>query len=384
MRLRLATEVHWRGLKKSRAERKRLRVVLSVLPTIPHIRLLSLRNADIDEGQQNTIFRISSLRTLVVDSCQFVVTAKPLPRSRITSLKLAHNDVRATRHLLTTLAPTLETINVDIYDMAASYILLNESVALPRLSTFIMDNTYNWGYCLAVMGTPKRYGSITTLCIRYCSCLSEFSFTKSDLPALRILTSDYGQASTLIPGRPVTTYMEAPCIQRANTRGVLVALSGSRERITSLELFVHHDLYSVLPSLASSCQHIAQLTLQTSHIPSAWLWSCARDRLLGRPFRGLPTSASAVFPRLKRVKILVTYSKCRDLPPVCIYEWMLRGIVVLVCPALTWFECLDVHHTTPFDLDRPGEPKQAWKVRRQSDGSWEQQGPPPVKASAAS
>ena len=386
MRLRLATEVRWRGLKESRAERKRLHVVLSVLPTIPHIRLLSLRNADIDEVQQNTIFGISSLRTLVVDSCQFVVPAKTLPRSHITALKLAQNDVRATRHLLTTLAPTLETISVDEYDVAVSYILQTESVALPRLSTFIMEDIYHWGYYSAVMGTPKWYGSITTLCIRYCSCLSEFYFANSDLAALRILTSDYTLASRLIPGRPVTTYMEALCTRGVITRRVLPALSGSRERITNLHLFVHHDLYPALPSLASSCPHLAQLTLRTWYLPSAWLWSCARDCLLGRPFRGLPTSASAgaVFPRLKLVTILVNYSKYRDLPPVFIYEWMLRGIVGLVCPALAWFECLDVHHATVFEVGRPAEPKRAWKVRRQSDGSWERQGPPPIKASAAS
>ena len=378
MCLRLATDVHWSGVKQNRAERKRLRVVLSVLPTIPHIRLLSLHNADIDEVQQRTIFGIPSLRTLVVNSCQFVVRVKALPPSHINALKLAYNGVRTVRHLLTTLAPTLETIKVDEYDVAVRYILQNESVVLPRLSTFIMENTHNWGHCLAVLGTPKRYRSITTLCIRFCSCLSELRFAKPDLPALRILTSDYKLASRLIPGRPVTTYVEARCTQRAFTRGVLLALSESRGRITSLKLFVHHDLYSVLPSLASSCQHLEQLTLRTSHLPSAWLWACARDHLLGRPFRGLPLTAGAVFPKLKRVTILVNYSKYRDLPPVFIYEWMLRGIVVLVCPALAWFECLDVYHTTPFDLDRPTEPNRAWKVWRRSDGSWERQGPPPT------
>jgi hypothetical protein len=134
--LRSATEVHWKGLERNWAEQWRLHAVFSVLPTLQNIRLLSLYDTDINEAQQRTIFGISCLRTLVVDSCRFFLAKEPLPPSCITSLKFTHIDAETTHYLLMKLATTLETIDVDKIDDVIAHILQYGSTALHKLSSF--------------------------------------------------------------------------------------------------------------------------------------------------------------------------------------------------------------------------------------------------------
>ena len=110
--LRWVTDVHWSGLERSWFERRRLHALLSALPTVPYIRLLSLFDADINEAQQAFIFGIPTLRKLEICFCRIHPSTKPLPLSSINALKISRIDVQTIRRLLTLLATTVESLEV--------------------------------------------------------------------------------------------------------------------------------------------------------------------------------------------------------------------------------------------------------------------------------
>ena len=369
LRLRSATEVYWWGLKGNWSEKRRLHTILSVLPIIPNIQLLSLDYAIINEAQQAIIFGLSTLRTLVVQSCQFHHSTKTLPFSHVNTLKLLRNDMQTTRRLITISASTLETLEVH-YSYGTGSILEGGWIKLPKLSTFIMKK-HEYETSGVIWDTFKRYTSITSLCIRFHHNLMEISPHHSDFPALRSLTCDAHLAMTLIPRRSVTTYVEAFFLNGERLWALFNALSEAR--ITKLTLFVPDDFSSLLPSLGTSLQHVEQLTLKFC----AHEYSKGRSgyHLLGQPLHDPPGEVAMVLPRLKWVTISIDDQKFTRYPP----ESLLEEGFVPVCPALEVFEYLCFSYCDHgFD-----EPTRVWKVRRLPDGSWERQGPPPTPTPTA-
>jgi len=211
LHLRVATEIHWSGSGSRSLENSQLHPVLSVLPIIPNIQLLSLRHADINEAQQSIIFGLSTLRTLVVRSCGFHPSTTPIPHSHVTALKLAHNDTQTSHHLLSVLASTVEDLEIDSSDGTVRCVRLGGFIELPKLSTLTMTSTDFYSEIVTrqeSLGTFKRYTSITTLHILFYLRLSDMSLHHLDLPALRSLTCHHRLAVNLIPKRPLATYVE--------------------------------------------------------------------------------------------------------------------------------------------------------------------------------
>ena len=368
--LRSATEVHWRGLKRNWVEKRRLHVVLSVLPIIPNIRLLSLYRADINEAQQAVIFGLSTLRTLEVEGCRFHSSTMAPPFSHVTALKLTVMDVHTTRRLITIFASTLETLSIGYFCGRIDYILQTELIELPKLTTFTMSYD-GFGTSQLTFDAFRRYTSITTLHIFFYDKHFDISVHRSDLPALRSLTCYHHLAISLIPERPVTTYVEVLFAGRKRFWTLLHALSMTQAGITNLKLFVPDTFCSLLPSLATYLQHLEQLTLRfCNHVPSLETPSPSHlsEQLLHNP--------PVVLPKLRRVTILVDYDKFH-LPP----ESLLKECFIPLCPALEVFECLYCSFMSPIfwlEFDQLPGPKGAWEVRRLPDGSWERQGPPPI------
>ena len=370
LHLRSATEVHWRGYQRNWAEKWRFQAVLSVLPTIPNIRLLSLYGANINEAQQATIFGISTLRTLVVQLCWFHPSTKPLPLSRVNALKFVHTSVQTIRRLLTLLAATVESLDVTYYGDPIGSTLQDGLIELPKLSSITMMCRQQ-ADGLAILDTFNQYKSITTIVLLFDRSLPEVSFDRSDFPALRNVTCNHNLAVSLIPERPVTAYVEIHSI--GGGRGKLLkSLSESRAKITNLKMVVLDEFYSLLPSLATSLPHLEQLTLRGLHHHTAWF---DPDALSGQsPFNTFE-AVVATFPKLKWVTYWVANYLSTDFP----LEKVAETSLVPVCPALEVFECQSFAVCTPeFASASLSEPMRAWKVRRLPDGSWERQGPPPI------
>ena len=223
---------------------------------------------------------------------------------------------------------------------------------------------------LAILNTFNQYKSITTVCIT-----SEFnppilSFHHSDFPALRNVTCDQDLAVSLIPQRPVTTYVEARSRKDGGRERLLNSLSKARAKITHLQLVGPNKFYSLLPSLATSLQHLEQLTIKGLHYSRGW---CRGSVLSGPPPFNTSGEVVATLPKLKRFTYLQEYHTFREFP----LEEAVKTWVIPVCPALEVFECLFFSYAPDFENDRLLEPARAWKIRRLPDGSWERQGPPP-------
>ena len=362
--LRLTTELHWIGQRQNRAQKRQLQAVLSVLPTIK-IQVLSLYNADINEAQQTIIFGLSTLRTLVVRSCQFICSTRTPPLSHVTALTLARNDRHTTRRLLTIFASTLETLEVGDFDSTTGSILQGGLIKLPKLSTFAIDHGKD-GLDDKILGTFRRYTSIIALRILPQNYLSHMSFHHSDLPALRSLTCDHHLAVSLIPKRPVTTFVEVLSSEGEGLKGIFSALTKTRTGITNLKLFVPDKFCSLLPSLAPYLQYLEQLTL-------LFCTRATSDHLSGQPHNKPPGAPGTVLPKLKWVTILISgYKKTVSIE-------LLFKEVLIPCPALEVFEYLSFAAlSTTFERDRLPEPTQTWKMWRLADGSWERQVPPPI------
>jgi len=386
LHLRAATEVHWDGWSKEKNETLQLHTVLSILPITPNIRLLSLRYADINEPQQVVIFGLSTLRTLVVRSCCFHLSTNPMPHTYVTALKLACNDVQTTRHLLNVLASTVEDLEVDPSDRTVSGFLLGGLIELPKVSTFTTTYCPGFAACRGSFGTLKRYASITTLHILFHLNLSDMSLHHLDLLALRSLTCHHRLAVNLVPKRPVTTYVEVDFELEEEPRRLLDSLSKTHAGITNLKLFVCDNFYSLLPSFATSLQHLEQLTLRLCSPKWGYLLPNGARRYSNLPVRGLrklsrqplhshPGVGAVALPNLRWVTFCIDENQCTGFSP----ERFLKDYLLPVSPMLEEFECL--YFAVPshrFPLYQLPEPARAWKVRRLPDGSWERRGPPPI------
>jgi hypothetical protein len=362
LHIRSATEVHWSGVKQTWAETRRLHTVISVLSIIPNIRLLHLSNADINEAQQAIIFGLPTLRTLVVHSGQFHPSTNPMPSSRVIALNLAHIATQTARHLLTILAATVEDLLVDVSGAGiVSSVVQGGLIELPKLSTVTIHYPGD-GPSQPVLDTFKGYTSITTLHIFFGYCPSHMFFHDSDLPALRNLACEHRLAASLIPGRPVTTYVEVYRDWEGGPWWRLDTLSKTCARITNLKLFVPYNFFSLLPSLATSLRHLEHLTLKL----------CPR---IHQPLHNPPRAAAVVLPKLKWVTLcVVNYEGTPSFP-----ERVLKQHFDPICPVLEEFEYLSfAFRILSFELYQLPKPNQAWKVRRLPDGSWERQGPPPI------
>ena len=276
--------------------------------------------------------------------------------------------MQTTRRLLTVVASTLETIEIGYFDGIIGNILQGGLIGLPKLSTFTMEYYYEY-WTGQTFDIFKKYTSITVLHILFDHNLSNMSFHHSDLPALRSLTCDRHLAMSLIPKRPVKTYVEVLFSRDERPCRLLNALSKTRAGITNLKLFVPYNFYSLLPSLATSLQHLEQLTLKVC--ASMLLW--VADHLSGQPLHNLLEATAVGLPKLKWVTISVDDYISSYSPS----ESLLEKLFFLVCPALEVFECLCFAVFSPsFEFDRLREPSWAWKVWRLPDGGWERQGPP--------
>ena len=370
LRLRSATDVHWRGMYRDRAEKRRFQAILSVLHTTPNVRLLSLYRSPINEAQQAIIFGISTLRTLEVESCVFDPSTKPLPLSCVNALKFVCTDLQTIRRLLTLLATTVESLEVIDYDGTIGSTLQGWLIELPKLSSFTMKDQRG-AVGLAILNTFNQYKSITNVCITFKVNPPKVSFHHSDFPALRNVTCDQDLAVSLIPQRPVTTYVETRSTQERGRDGLLNALSKTRAKITNLKLLVPFEFFSLLPPLAASLQHLEQLTFKRRDRDTGWL-----ERYGQRSFN-TPGAVVATLPKLKRITCWVDHNMSTVLLEEVVKTW-----VIPFCPALEAFECLCLSsfNSRYFHFGQPSEPEpdQTWKTRRLPDGSWERQGPPPI------
>ena len=374
LHLRWATEVHWQSWPQwgwswqIRAERRRLHAVLSILPTIPYIRLLSLRDVDLNSAQQAIIFGSSTLRTLVVHSCQFHWSTKPPPLSHITTLRLINNSRYTTRYLLTKLAATVETVDFNYLTPDIYYALQEGFIELPKLSTICMGDRL-YANRLAFPGPFKRYRSITTLCILFNFDFNELFIDDSDFPALRSLLCPDKLAISLLPKRPVTTFAEF----REGPWELLNALSKTSVGITNLKIYVADQFYHLLPCLATSFPVLEQLTIRCGHNGSPWERARSPGDLSWTNTRGV----TVFLPKLKRVTIMVNHDRIE--PPYTSSAWLREKLFVPFCPALEVFECLCFPiHLLGSDFVLPSELDRGWKTRRLPDGGWEAQGPPPI------
>ena len=372
LQLRSATEIRWYCPK---FEKSRLHVLVSFLPTIPNIRLLSLFGEEITEAQQAIIFGLPTLRTLVLDYCRFHPSTKPLPLSNVTALRLADNDIQTTRRLLTIVAPTLETLTFDFFEATFGQDLQGELTKLHKLTTLKLV-AYTHGVKPTMLETFKKCTSITTICILPFHDHALLSLHHSDLPTLCSVTCDHQLAMTLIPKRPVKTYVQVLSRSLEEPSMLPDALSQTTAGITSLKLHLLNSFYSLLPSLAPSLQHLEQLTLMSVMRPLVWYAARSPDQLSGQDLHNPPGAPAVILPKLKRVEIWVNYSKLIDIefPP----ERLLKECFIPACPALEVFECLGAHDLYKYHFGLLPKPKEAWKVRRLPDGSWERQGPPPI------
>jgi hypothetical protein len=191
--------------------------------------------------------------------------------------------------------------------------------------------------------------------------------------------SYYRVALKLKPEQPVIVHVEFrstihPLFSTHELNDLLAALSKTRAQVTSLKMLVPDHLYSLLPALASTCQHLEHLTIKFCHTPEHCSRTHASDHLLRQSFCTPPGAMAAVLFNLKSVEIWAEH----DYPFLFIYERLLKEKFVPICPALVLFECVCTLLPFSFELDEPPEPRQAWKARRLSGGNWEQQGPPPI------
>ena len=371
LRLRSATDVHWRGRYEGLAEKRRFQAILSVLLTTANIRLLSLSNQIINETQQAIIFGISTLRTLEVHSCVFDPSTKPLPLSRVNALKCVGIDLQTIRRLLTLLATTVESLDVLYYDSTIGSTLQDGLIELPKLSSFTMKRQPQ-AAGLAILNIFNQYKSITTVCITFEFNPPKVSFHHSDFPALRNVTCDQDLAVSLIPQRPVITYVETRSIREGGRERLFNSLSKTRAKITNLQLLVPIEFYSLLPSLATSLHHLEQLTLRSRDHDTGWLERYALDGW--RPFN-TPGAVVATLPKLKRITCwVVKYISTDFLLNEVVKTW-----AISLCPALEVFECLFFSCTPDFEDDRRPESARAWKVRRLPDamGAGSDRGPHP-------
>ena len=376
LHLRSATEVHWIGLNRNWAEKRRLHAVLSVLPTILNISILSLSFADVNEAQQAIIFGLSTLRTLVVRACRFHPSTKPLPFSHVTALTLANTNMQTSHRLLTILATTVETLEIDYLDSTIGPILILQGglIQFPKLSAISM-RTLQYGIGLAISSTFKRYTSITTLHILFYLDLSQMSLEDSDLPALRSVKCRHDLAMRLIPNRPVRTFVEVRTSRHTGPWRLLNALSKTNAWITNLKVSVSEQFYSLLPYLATSLPHLEQLTLRYIRCGVPWLEASSPDRHPWQPPYNPPGAEAVILPKLKWVTFWVDLNQFHT-------NWRAEwSRTKYFCPALEVFECLcPADYGDHFDFGQLSEPDRAWKTRRLPDGTWEQQGPPPIPA----
>ena len=377
LHLHSATHVHWSGGYRNRAEKRRLQAILSVLPTFTNIRCLSLFTADINFAHQALICGLSTLRTLVMYCCRLHPSTKPLPLSHVTDLKLTTSDMQTIRRLLTSLATTIETLEVNYRGDLVGFTLQDGLIGLPKLSSFKIK-TYHLDTNLATLNTFKQYKSITTICIllnyhHLDHHPSIVSFHHSDLPALRSVTCGHNLAASLIPQRPVTTYVEGHRLKEGRWK-LFNSLSKTRAKITNLKISAPDHLHSLLPSLATFLPDLEQLTLKCFGDGVAWLGASSPNHLI---LYTPPGAAAANLPKLKWVTILLDYDQFKA--PGMSPEWLRKTYFVPVCPALEVFECLCIpFYKVGRDFGLSSEPNRAWKTRRLPDGSWERLGPPPI------
>jgi hypothetical protein len=175
------------------------RFVLSVLAGPSSLQTLSLDSLKVEPIHQKLILSINTLRSLILTHSSFTPTSMVMPRSPIKALRLEDPAPAPTKHILTLLAGSLETLKLgrsskEICDVLAS-------TPLPRLTFFVEPPTI--GRVSPEINHLASLSSITTLVV---SDGAIPSVLPSFLPHLTHLTAPSYIAEALIPGRPVRTY----------------------------------------------------------------------------------------------------------------------------------------------------------------------------------
>jgi hypothetical protein len=175
------------------------RFVLSVLSGPSSLQTLSLSRLKVEPVHQKLILSIRTLRSLILTYSSFTPTSMVMPCSSIKALRLEDPTPAPTKHILTLLAGSLETLKLGRSSREMCYVLA--SIPLPRL-TFLVEPS-PIGRVLPENSHLALFSSITTLVV--------FDGPKSPvppsfLPHLTHLTAPSYIASALISGRPVRTY----------------------------------------------------------------------------------------------------------------------------------------------------------------------------------
>jgi hypothetical protein len=122
-----------------------------------------------------------------------------MPRSSIKALRLEDPAPAPTKHILTLLAGSLETLKISISSREVCQVLA--SILLPRLTFLVETSIFARGpFEIKYLAS---FSSITTLVV---SDGAMSPVLPSFLPHLTHLTAPFFIAEVLIPGRPVHTY----------------------------------------------------------------------------------------------------------------------------------------------------------------------------------
>ena len=285
------------------------RHILSILSGPSSLHTLSLTGLRVEPVHQKLILSIKTLRSLKLVNSGFISTPTIMPRSSITTLWLDGSFLASTKHLLTLLRSSLETLRftsiTETYEVLAS-------TPLPRLT--FLEKPY-------VIGAHKydHFDSSPNIRVLIISSLGDHPIPPTTLPHLTYLSAPYPVAKALLPGRPVRTY---------RTSYVYSCCDGS------------HIAFP-LREVAPCAQHVEELQLSTVMRPerlvgllAVHLPNLMRVRLMTGEFnfKRDPVVPQSVHRSLKEIDIGFAVMTGRSFPREdC---WAVLRRLTEMCPAL--------------------------------------------------
>ena len=286
--------------------------MLSVLRASTCLRTLQLVSVEVKPCHQLVILSIPTLKSLVLDNTHFIPTTIEMPRSSITSLKLARGHRRAlVEHTLRLLRDTLKTLNVEY--MSVDIPLILETMKLPRLTCICTDTPGFTG------SMPHTSSTITKLCITTWSTPFPLVLSDSAFPHLRELYSPWCIGVRLVPRRPVQVFhdIEAKEKRLVELQTLLALLSQSTRPIEELQLCTSDSIYHLLQLLATHTPQLRRLHLWTTRDRSFWgeLLN-SEESLIERNLNALTEIHFGFLYTLRSMSYLKSW--CGILPTVCL------------------------------------------------------------------
>jgi len=237
------------------------RHVLSIVSGPSSLHTLGLTLLNVEPAQQQLILSIKSLRFLKLVNSTFVPTSVVMPRSSITTLWLEWLDeslVTQTKHLLTLLASSLETLRSRGLRSEVNDVI--GSTQLPRL-TFFEE--------VSSLGRSKwdhftSFSNIKVLIIVSFGLPSvPTAMLPHMLPHLTHLSARHTVARVLLPGRPVRTYHLDVCVgSRA-----LAKLAPCAQHVEELQLPTRMPPGELVEHLAMHLPNLVRVRLTTAKFP---------------------------------------------------------------------------------------------------------------------